>query len=113
LRQQVASGTSAFGVLNIPKTFSQTNSIQEYVCLGFPKLPPEEIGRREGAEPEGIYMMKENERFYPKRDLAAHVLGFVDLDEKGQGGIEHALDKQISQQGRKDSGDGGCAPALV
>jgi len=33
---------------------------------------------------KGIYMMKENERFYPKRDLAAHVslVFFVDLDEK-------------------------------
>jgi len=26
---------------------------------------------------------------------------FVDLDEKGQGGIEHALDKQIRSKGEK------------
>ena len=32
---------------------------------------------------KGIYFQKENQRFYPKRDLAAHVLGFVDIDEKG------------------------------
>src|SRR5256885_446047 len=50
---------------------------------------------------KGVYTMKENERFYPKRDMAAHVLGYVDLDEKGQGGIEHQLDKQIGGKGEK------------
>jgi cell division protein FtsI (penicillin-binding protein 3) len=44
---------------------------------------------------KGIYLQKENQRFYPKRDLAAHVLGFVDVDEKGLSGIERELDSQI------------------
>ena len=44
---------------------------------------------------KGIYLQKENQRFYPKRELAAHVLGFVDLDEKGLMGIERELDSQI------------------
>src|SRR5207245_982814 len=44
---------------------------------------------------------KENQRFYPKRDLASHVLGFVDLDEKGLGGIEYELDSQIRSKNEK------------
>jgi len=34
-------------------------------------------------------------RFYPKRQLAAHVLGFVDNKNSGAAGIEYALDKSI------------------
>jgi len=42
------------GVLNIPQDVL-TNKFQfrEYVCLGFPEAAAGEIGRREGAEPEG------------------------------------------------------------
>jgi cell division protein FtsI (penicillin-binding protein 3) len=50
---------------------------------------------------KGVYFQKENQRIYPKRDLASHVLGFVDLDEKGLGGIEHELDAQIRGKSEK------------
>jgi cell division protein FtsI (penicillin-binding protein 3) len=50
---------------------------------------------------KGIYFQKENQRIYPKRDLAAHVLGFVDLDEKGLGGIEYELDGQVRGKSEK------------
>ncbi len=43
----------------------------------------------------GVYFQKENKRFYPKRELAAHVLGYVGLDENGLAGIELELDKSI------------------
>jgi len=43
----------------------------------------------------GIYFQREGGRFYPKRELAAHVLGYVDIDGKGLGGIEYALDENI------------------
>ena len=50
---------------------------------------------------KGVYLQKENQRFYPKRDLAAHVLGFVDVDEKGLAGIERELDSQIRGKDEK------------
>jgi cell division protein FtsI (penicillin-binding protein 3) len=59
------------------------------------KLPPEQAEAIAALNLKGIYLQKENQRFYPKRDLAAHVLGFVDPDEKGLGGIESELDEQI------------------
>ncbi|MGD8329713.1 MAG: penicillin-binding protein 2 [Acidobacteriota bacterium] len=37
-------------------------------------------------------------RFYPNRQLGAHVLGFVDYDGNGAAGIEYALDKAIRGQ---------------
>jgi len=59
------------------------------------KLPAEKAERIADMNLKGIYMMKERERFYPKQQLAAHVLGYVDIDEKGLGGIEYSLDSQI------------------
>ncbi|MQA30947.1 MAG: PASTA domain-containing protein, partial [Luteitalea sp.] len=46
----------------------------------------------------GIGLMKESRRFYPNRELAAHLLGFVGIDNKGLGGLESAYDSQIRGQ---------------
>jgi len=59
------------------------------------KLSPDKVARIQALNLRGIYFQKENRRFYPKRQLAAHVLGHVDIDEKGLGGIEYALDEQV------------------
>lgn len=65
------------------------------------KLSPATAARIEELNLRGIYFQKEDQRFYPKRDLAAPVLGYVDLDEKGIGGIEYELDSSIrSKPGR-------------
>ena len=39
--------------------------------------------------------MKENRRFYPNKDLAAHVLGYVGIDNNGLNGIEATYDALI------------------
>jgi cell division protein FtsI (penicillin-binding protein 3) len=43
----------------------------------------------------GLGFIKESRRYYPNRRLAAHVLGYVGLDNKGLGGVEFAYDKRI------------------
>ncbi len=65
------------------------------------KLPPEKAEAVKSLNLKGIYFLEENQRYYPKRDLAAHVLGFVDVDEKGLGGIEHEYDDLIRGKGEK------------
>ncbi len=62
------------------------------------KLPPEQVERIRELNLRGVYFQKESRRFYPKRELAAHVLGYVDVDEQGLAGVEYALDKQIRSQ---------------
>ena len=44
---------------------------------------------------DGIGFVKESKRFYPNRELAAHLLGWVGLDNKGLDGLESAYDAQI------------------
>ena len=65
------------------------------------KLPPDKADALNKLNLKGLYFQKENQRYYPKRDMAAHVLGFVNLDEKGIGGIESELQNQIGGKAEK------------
>jgi cell division protein FtsI (penicillin-binding protein 3) len=47
------------------------------------------------AKIPGIHLVAETKRFYPKGSLAAGVLGFVGLDDKGLAGLEHSYDSTI------------------
>ncbi|PSH05384.1 MAG: penicillin-binding protein [Acidobacteria bacterium] len=44
----------------------------------------------------GIYFQKEMKRFYPKRSLAAQVLGYVGMEDTGLAGIEHLYQDQLN-----------------
>jgi cell division protein FtsI (penicillin-binding protein 3) len=59
------------------------------------KITPQQKARIEALNLRGIYFQKENKRFYPEHKLAASVLGYVDVDEHGLGGVEYSLDKLI------------------
>jgi cell division protein FtsI (penicillin-binding protein 3) len=43
----------------------------------------------------GISVSKEARRYYPNRELAAHVLGHADIDGRGLSGIELMLDEKL------------------
>ena len=55
----------------------------------------EDAQRVKALNLDGIASQKESRRYYPNKELAAHLLGFVGLDNKGLGGIESAYDSQI------------------
>ncbi len=44
---------------------------------------------------EGVGLMKENRRFYPNKELASQLLGYVGVDNVGLGGLEAAYDRVI------------------
>src|SRR5687768_17462027 len=44
---------------------------------------------------DGIGFRKESKRFYPNRELAANLLGYVGVDNVGLGGIEATYDKTV------------------
>jgi len=43
----------------------------------------------------GVYFEKESKRFYPNRELAAHVLGYVGMDDEGLSGLEFAYQRKV------------------
>ncbi len=59
------------------------------------QVSPDEARRVAALDLEGIGFMKENRRFYPNKDLAAHVLGYVGVDNTGLNGIEASYDSLI------------------
>src|SRR5499427_2410577 len=89
-------------VLGIPRDVLQTRleSTGSFVWISR-KLPPNKAEAVRALNLKGVYLQNENQRYYPKRELAAHVLGFVDLDEKGLGGIEYGLDGLIRGKSEK------------
>jgi cell division protein FtsI (penicillin-binding protein 3) len=54
----------------------------------------------------GVDLTRESRRFYPNRDLAAHVLGFANIDGVGLEGIERALEERLR-------GSAETVPAMV
>jgi cell division protein FtsI (penicillin-binding protein 3) len=59
------------------------------------QVSPEEAQRVKALNLDGIASQKESRRYYPNKELAAHLLGFVGIDNKGLSGIESAYDSQI------------------
>jgi len=82
--------------LNVPADDLETKIDEAHTpaCLAR-KLSPETVQRISDMNLKGVFFQKENRRVYPQRELAASVLGFVDVDEKGIGGIEYSLDRLI------------------
>ena len=59
------------------------------------KVDAETSDRLRELNLRGIYFQKEPKRFYPKRDLAAQVIGYVGTDDEGLGGIELVYDDDL------------------
>jgi cell division protein FtsI (penicillin-binding protein 3) len=59
------------------------------------KVTPGEAEHVRVLETNGIGLLRESKRFYPKKELASHVIGFVGMDNKGLEGLEHYLEAEI------------------
>jgi cell division protein FtsI (penicillin-binding protein 3) len=62
------------------------------------KISDREAERVRALNLKGVYFQKEMKRFYPKGELAAHVLGYVGLDDNGLAGLEFGMNKLIKGQ---------------
>jgi len=64
-------------------------------CWVARKADAETANRIRALNLRGIYFQKESRRFYPKRELAAQVLGYVGMDDEGLSGIEREYDDKL------------------
>lgn len=59
-------------------------------------LPPAEAREILELKIPGVYSQREYHRFYPAGEVAAHVVGFTNIDDKGQEGIELSFDRWLA-----------------
>jgi cell division protein FtsI (penicillin-binding protein 3) len=59
------------------------------------QVSPDAARRVAALNLDGIGFIKESRRFYPNKELGAHLLGYVGIDNNGLSGIESAYDSQI------------------
>ena len=45
---------------------------------------------------KGVHQVREYRRKYPEGEAAAHVVGFTNVEDKGQEGIELAFNKELA-----------------
>ena len=62
----------------------------------------------------GFEFIQKYSRFYPQDDLAADVVGYVNLDRRGQAGVEYSQEKLLERPGQtvrmSKTGDGSLMP---
>jgi len=64
-------------------------------CWVARKADAEVIERIRALNLQGIHYQKEAKRFYPKRELAAQILGYVGTDDQGLSGLERQFNQQL------------------
>ena len=79
-------------------------SERSFVWLGR-RLEAEKAAQISELKAQGLYFQEEEQRFYPRRQAAAHVLGFLN-EEQGLAGIEYYYDHLLQQ------GEGHEPPAV-
>ncbi|GAA4028350.1 penicillin-binding protein 2 [Sphingomonas rosea] len=79
---------------------AEINSKKSYIYLRR-RAAPSLIQALNGLGEPGIALSREPDRLYPQTDLAAHVLGYTNIDGHGAAGMERAFDAQLSDPERR------------
>lgn len=65
-------------------------------------LAPEQAQTVLAKQVSGIHPLTEYRRYYPAGEVTSHVVGFTNIDERGQEGVELAFEERLSgEPGRK------------
>ena len=60
------------------------------------RAPPELVEAVNALGEPGLSLDREPDRLYPQTSLAAHVIGYTDVDGRGTAGMERAFEEQLS-----------------
>jgi len=78
-----------------PRVVLADCSAHKTFCWVARKADAEMIERIRALNLQGIHYQKEAKRFYPKRELAAQILGYVGTDDQGLSGLERQFNQQL------------------
>ncbi len=93
-RKKTSRVLSATLKLDQDKVYKKISSKKHFVWIKR-KSGLDEVAALRQAGISGVGFVSEQKRFYPKRELAASVLGFVGIDNQGLAGIEHAHQSRL------------------
>ncbi|MCL6683354.1 peptidoglycan D,D-transpeptidase FtsI family protein [Sphingomonas alba] len=65
------------------------------------RSPPALVQAINAIGEPGLAIDSEPDRLYPQTSLAAHVIGYTDVDGHGMAGVERAFDKELSDPARR------------
>ena len=74
-----------------------TDTTRDFVYLKR-QLPPEVARKVAELEVPGVLLRREYRRYYPDGGVTSHLIGFTDLDDNGQEGLELAFQKDLRGQ---------------
>jgi cell division protein FtsI (penicillin-binding protein 3) len=78
-----------------PRVLLADCRVRKTFCWVARKADAEVVERIRGMNLQGIHFQKEPKRFYPKRDLAAQMLGYVGTDDQGLSGLERQFNSEL------------------
>ncbi len=78
-----------------PAMYARVLGKEKYFVWVARKLSSSQYAQLKSLKAQGLGFVKESKRFYPDDDLAAHLMGFVNIDNAGLQGIELEYDKHL------------------
>ncbi|MBV1876852.1 MAG: penicillin-binding protein 2 [Pseudomonadales bacterium] len=87
------AGALGISAVDLNNKLEQSNS-RKFISL-LRRIPPAQAEPIMGLGIRGIYFEREYQRFYPAGEVAAHVVGFTDIKDKGQEGLELSFDQWL------------------
>ncbi|HPO49043.1 MAG TPA: penicillin-binding protein 2 [Spirochaetota bacterium] len=93
-------------VLNIPKKeiLQKLSSKKNFVWIKRQITPNQESVLKNEKIP-GLYFKDEYKRFYPNKNLASHIIGFCNIDNKGVEGIERGFEEYLTGAKEKNNAE--------
>lgn len=82
--------------LNEKDTAAKLSSDRSFVWLRRNLTPRQQFEVNRLGIP-GLFFQREERRVYPHGALAAHIVGFTDIDNRGLAGLEQAFDERLKQ----------------
>ena len=93
-KQAIAQQLSSLLEKPVEDLLNQFNQQQTGIKVEV-EIPEELAGRITQLRLDGLELIPNQQRFYPRQDLLAHVVGYVDIDGEGQAGLEYSLEDQL------------------
>jgi cell division protein FtsI (penicillin-binding protein 3) len=93
---EIATKLAAVLNLDSSELISKLNSGKSSVTVAA-TVPEEVYNRITALEIDGLELRQRYSRFYPQEDLVADVVGYVNLDRRGQAGVEYSQEKLLER----------------